>query len=61
LQLDRKIVLRPALAQAEFPHLGTDDVQLCRLFFDACTLTAGRAQSWRLYLTSYGKYHLDVT
>jgi len=61
LQLDGKVVLRPPLAQAEFPHLGTDDVQLRRLFFDACTLTARRAQSWRLYLTSYEKCHSDVT
>jgi len=51
LQFDGKLVLRPPLLLAEFPHLRTDDVQLCRTFFDACTLTIGGGQSWRLYLT----------
>ena len=61
LQLDGKVVLRPPPLPPDFPHLWADDVQLCRLFFDAGTLAAGHGQSWRLYLTSYGKYHLDVT
>ena len=52
LQLDGKVVLRPPPLEADFPHLWADDVQLCRLFFDAGTLTTGRGQSWRLYLTS---------
>jgi hypothetical protein len=60
LQLDGKIVLRPPPFPAEFSHLGTNDVQLCRLFFDACTLAAGRAQSCRLYLTLNEKRYLDV-
>jgi hypothetical protein len=52
LQLDGKVVLRPPPLEANFPHLRADDVQLCRLFFDAGTLTTGHGQSWRLYLTS---------
>ena len=52
LQLDGKVVLRPSPLEANFPHLWANDVQLCRLFFDAGTLTTGRGQSWRLYLTS---------
>jgi hypothetical protein len=51
LQLDGKVILRPPPLPADFPHLWADDVQLCRLLFDACTLTTGRGQSWRLYLT----------
>jgi hypothetical protein len=61
LQFDRKLVLRPPLAQAEFSHLRANHIQLRRLFFDSVTLTARRAQSWRLYLTSYKKCHPDVT
>jgi hypothetical protein len=52
LQLDGKVALRPPPLKANFPHLRANDVQLCRLFFDAGTLTTGRGQSWRLYLTS---------
>lgn len=52
LQLDGKVVLRPPPLPADFPHLWADDVQLCRLFFDAGTLATGHGQSWRLYLTS---------
>jgi len=52
LQLDGKVVLRPPPLPSDFPHLWADDVQLCRLFFDVCTLTTGHGQSWRLYLTS---------
>jgi len=52
LQLDGKVALRPPPLEANFPHLRADDVQLCRLFFDAGTLTTGHGQSWRLYLTS---------
>jgi hypothetical protein len=52
LQLDGKVVLRPPPLLADFPHLWPDDVQLCRLFFDTCTLATGHEQSWRLYLTS---------
>jgi len=52
LQLDGKVVLRPPPLPPDFPHLWADDVQLCRLFFDAGTLTTGHGQSWRLYLTS---------
>lgn len=55
LQFDGKVILRPSLAQAKFPHLGTDDVQLCRFFLDAGTLAAAPAPSCRLYLTSYAK------
>ena len=51
LQLDGKVVLRPPPLPSDFPHLWADDVQLCRLFFDVCTLTTGHGQSWRLYLT----------
>jgi hypothetical protein len=40
LQLDGKVVLSPLPLPADFPHLWADDVQLCRLFFDAGTLTA---------------------
>jgi len=52
LQLDGKVVLRPPPLEADFPHLWADDVQLCRLFFDAGTLATGNGQTWRLYLTS---------
>jgi hypothetical protein len=52
LQLDGKVILRPSPLSADFPHLWADDVQLCRLFFDAGTLATGYGQSWRLYLTS---------
>jgi len=52
LQLDGKVILRPSPLSADFPHLRADDVQLCRLFFDAGTLATGPGQSWRLYLTS---------
>ena len=52
LQLDGKVVLRPSPLSADFSHLWADDVQLCRLFFDAGTLATGHRQSWRLYLTS---------
>jgi hypothetical protein len=52
LQLDGKVALRPPPLEANFPHLWADDVQLCRLFFDAGTLATGHGQSWRLYLTS---------
>ena len=52
LQLDGKVVLRPPPLPSDFSHLWADDVQLCRLFFDVCTLTTGCGQSWRLYLTS---------
>jgi hypothetical protein len=52
LQLDGKVILRPSPLSADFPHLWADDVQLCRLFFDAGTLATGRGQTWRLYLTS---------
>jgi hypothetical protein len=52
LQLDGKVILRPSPLSADFPHLRADDVQLCRLFFDAGTLATGHGQSWRLYLTS---------
>jgi len=51
LQFDGKVVLRPSPLPADFPHLWADDVQLCRLFFDAGTLATGQGQSWRLYLT----------
>ena len=52
LQLDGKVALRPPPLPADFPHLWADDVQLCRLFFDAGTLATERGLSWRLYLTS---------
>ena len=52
LQLGGKVVLRPSPLPTDFPHLWADDVQLCRLFFDARTLTTGHGQSRRLYLTS---------
>jgi hypothetical protein len=52
LQLDGKVILRPPPLPTDFPHLWADDVQLCRLFFDAGTLATGHGQSWRLYLTS---------
>ncbi len=52
LQLDGKVVLRPPPLPPDFPHLWADDVQLCRLFFDAGTLATGHGQPWRLYLTS---------
>ncbi len=51
LQLDGKVILGPPPLPADFPHLWADDVQLCRLFFNAGTLATGRGQSWRLYLT----------
>jgi hypothetical protein len=38
LQFDGKLILSPPPLLAEFPHLWTDDVQLCRAFFDAGTL-----------------------
>jgi hypothetical protein len=60
LKFDGQIILRPVLALAEFPHLGADDIQLCRRFFDACTLAAEGAQSWRLYLTLNENFYLDV-
>ena len=52
LQFDGKVILRPPPLPADFSHLRADDVQLCRLFFDAGTLATGHGQSWRLYLTS---------
>jgi hypothetical protein len=61
LEFDGQIILRPALAEAEFPHLGADDVQLCGRFFDAGTLAAAGAPSCRRYLTFRWKYHLDFT
>jgi hypothetical protein len=39
LQFDGKLVLRPPLLLAEFSHQRTNDIQLCRAFFDAGTLT----------------------
>lgn len=52
LHFDRKLVLGPTLLVAQLSHLGTDNIQLCGRFFDACTLAAEGAQSCRLYLTS---------
>ena len=60
LQFDGKVILRPSLALAKFPHLGTDDVQLCRSFLDAGTLAAAPAPSCRLYLTSYAKNFMQI-
>ena len=51
LQFDGKLILRPPPSLADFSHLRADDVQLCRLLFDAGTLATGQGQSWRLYLT----------
>jgi hypothetical protein len=41
LQFNRELILGPPFLPAQLSHLGTDNVQLCRLFFNACTLAAG--------------------
>jgi hypothetical protein len=51
LKFDGKVILGPALLLANFSHLRADDIQLCRMFLDVCTLAIAESARWKLYRT----------
>ena len=49
LQFDRKVRLRPSLAQTPLAHLRSDHVQVCGAVFDAATVSAADFLSGKPY------------